>query len=214
MALHRFRRQYEQLLQFERGRIIGMMVAGWSTRRVALQLGLSDCVGTSGSERCHLHQDQVQDALDRPVIEKTATSDESRFNLKSEDNRVRVWRPRGERLNLVFTLQRHIAPTPGVVVWGATAYNTWSPLVLIRGTMAAQRYVHDILQPHFLSLMQWLPGAIFQQDNAPSPTARVSQDCLRNCYYPSLACPIPIFVSNRAYLGSFMTASWASHEFE
>ncbi|GFW56372.1 transposable element Tcb2 transposase [Trichonephila clavipes] len=32
-------------------------------------------------------------------------SDESRFNLSSDDNRVRVWRPRGEHLNPAFTLQ-------------------------------------------------------------------------------------------------------------
>ncbi|GFX76029.1 uncharacterized protein TNCV_3718001 [Trichonephila clavipes] len=32
--------------------------------------------------------------------------------------------------------------------------------------------------------------------------------------YPSLACSIPRFVSNRAYLRSFGTASWAAHEFE
>ncbi|GFW66394.1 transposable element Tcb2 transposase [Trichonephila clavipes] len=44
--------------------------------------------------------------------------------------------------------------------------------------MTAQQYVHDILQPHVLPLMQWLPGAIFQQDNARPHTARVSQDCL------------------------------------
>ncbi|GFW96218.1 transposable element Tcb1 transposase [Trichonephila clavipes] len=97
-------------------------------------------VGTSGSERCHLHEDQAQDTLDSPVIQKTTTSclaeepfgswrplrvlpltpthrrhslewcrargnwtaaewnqvvfsDESRFNLSSDDNRVRVWRP-------------------------------------------------------------------------------------------------------------------------
>ncbi|GFU05013.1 transposable element Tcb2 transposase [Trichonephila clavipes] len=31
-------------------------------------------------------------------------SDESRFNLCSDDNRVRVWRPRGERLNPAFAL--------------------------------------------------------------------------------------------------------------
>ncbi|GFW44554.1 uncharacterized protein TNCV_4481001 [Trichonephila clavipes] len=34
-------------------------------------------------------------------------SDESRFNLRSDDNRVRVGRPRGERLNPAFALQRH-----------------------------------------------------------------------------------------------------------
>ncbi|GFV45316.1 transposable element Tcb2 transposase [Trichonephila clavipes] len=44
MPLRRFRRQYEQLLQFERGRIIGIMEAGWSARRVTRQVGHSDCV--------------------------------------------------------------------------------------------------------------------------------------------------------------------------
>ncbi|GFX02869.1 transposable element Tcb1 transposase [Trichonephila clavipes] len=76
-------------------------------------------------------------------------------------------------------LQPHTTSTAGVMVWGAIAYNTRSPLVLIRDTMTAQRYVHDILQPHVLLLMQRLPGAIFQQDNTRLHTARVSQDCLR-----------------------------------
>ncbi|GFT28232.1 transposable element Tcb1 transposase [Trichonephila clavipes] len=35
-----------------------------------------------------------------------------------------------------------------------------------------------------------------------------------HCYYPSLACPSPRFVSNRAYQGSFGTTSWAFHAFE
>ncbi|GFW37751.1 hypothetical protein TNCV_4629561 [Trichonephila clavipes] len=38
--------------------------------------------------------------------------------------------------------------------------------------MTAQWYVHDILQPQVLSLMPWLPGAIFQQDNARPPTVK------------------------------------------
>ncbi|GFW13473.1 transposable element Tcb2 transposase [Trichonephila clavipes] len=38
-------------------------------------------------------------------------SDESRFNLSSDDNRFRVWRPRDERLNPAFVVQRHTAPT-------------------------------------------------------------------------------------------------------
>ncbi|GFV89123.1 transposable element Tcb2 transposase [Trichonephila clavipes] len=41
MPLRHFRRQYEQLSQFERGRIIGMMEFGWSARLVARQLGRS-----------------------------------------------------------------------------------------------------------------------------------------------------------------------------
>ncbi|GFW99803.1 transposable element Tcb2 transposase [Trichonephila clavipes] len=106
-------------------------------------------------------------------------SNESRFNISSDDNPVRGWRPRAERLNSAFVLQRHTAPTAGVMESGAIAFNSRSPLVLICVTMTAQRYVHDNLQPHVLPLMQRLPRAIFQQDNDRPQTARVAQDCLR-----------------------------------
>ncbi|GFY19313.1 transposable element Tcb1 transposase [Trichonephila clavipes] len=78
--------------------------------------------------------------------------------------------------------------------------------------MTAQRYVHDILQPHVLPLMQRLPGAIFQQYSAShgKGVTRLSP----HSYYLSLVCTLPRFISNRAYLLSFGTASWASHEFE
>ncbi|GFV32530.1 transposable element Tcb1 transposase [Trichonephila clavipes] len=140
-------------------------------------------------------------------------SNESRFNFSSYDNRVCVWRPRGERFNPAFALQRHITSTADVIVWGVIAYNTWSPLVLIRGTMIAQRYVHDILQPHVLPLMQILPGAILTKQCSTSHSKGVTR-LYPHCYSPSLARPNPGFVSNRAYLRSFGTASWASHEFE
>ncbi|GFT81924.1 HTH_Tnp_Tc3_2 domain-containing protein [Trichonephila clavipes] len=39
-----FSKTHEQMSQFQRGRIIGMMEAGWSARRVARQLSRSDCV--------------------------------------------------------------------------------------------------------------------------------------------------------------------------
>ncbi|GFX40008.1 transposable element Tcb1 transposase [Trichonephila clavipes] len=46
-------------------------------------------------------------------------SNESRFNLSSKDNRVRVWRPCGERLNPAFASQRHTTPTAVVIACGA-----------------------------------------------------------------------------------------------
>ncbi|GFV10734.1 transposable element Tcb2 transposase [Trichonephila clavipes] len=70
MPLRHFRRQYEQLLQFERGRIIGMMKAGWSARRVARQLGRFDCV----VRRCWNQWIREMSHTRRPVVEKTATS--------------------------------------------------------------------------------------------------------------------------------------------
>ncbi|GFV44181.1 transposable element Tcb2 transposase [Trichonephila clavipes] len=70
-------------------------------------------------EWCHARGNWT--AVERSQI---VFSDESRFNLSSDDNRVRVWRPRGECLNLAFALQKHIAPTVDVMAWVAIAYNT------------------------------------------------------------------------------------------
>ncbi|GFU46808.1 transposable element Tcb2 transposase [Trichonephila clavipes] len=64
-------------------------------------------------------------------------SDESRFNLSSDDNRVRVLKPHGKRLNPAFAFQLHIASTAAVMGWGTIAYNTRSLLALIRGTMTS-----------------------------------------------------------------------------
>ncbi|GFX13294.1 uncharacterized protein TNCV_2907171 [Trichonephila clavipes] len=58
--------------------------------------------------------------------------------------------------------------------------------------------------------MQWLLGAIFQQDNAHPHMARVSQDCL--CTVTNLARLTRS--PNGAFLGSFGTASWASDEYD
>ncbi|GFV14290.1 transposable element Tcb2 transposase [Trichonephila clavipes] len=124
-------------------------------------------------ERCHTRGNRTAAEWNQVVF-----SDESRSNVSSDDNRVRLWRPRGKRLNPDVALKRNTTLTAVVLVWGAFAYNTRIPLVLFCGTMTAQRYVHYILQPHVLPLMQRFPGAIYQQDNARPHTARFT---CRNC---------------------------------
>ncbi|GFV14003.1 transposable element Tcb2 transposase [Trichonephila clavipes] len=54
------------------------------------------------------------------------------------------------------------------------------PLLYSDTPLPQLQYVHGILQPHVLPLMQQLPRAIFDQDSARPHTARVSHDCLRN----------------------------------
>ncbi|GFT09980.1 uncharacterized protein TNCV_1114411 [Trichonephila clavipes] len=56
MPLRRHQRQYEQLSEFERGRIIGMMETGWSARRVARQIDRSEVTprGTHGILLLHV----------------------------------------------------------------------------------------------------------------------------------------------------------------
>ncbi|GFU50942.1 HTH_Tnp_Tc3_2 domain-containing protein [Trichonephila clavipes] len=77
--------------------------------------------------------------------QKVVFSDESRFALETDDNRVRVWRHPGERYNSPHTVLRLTARTAGVMVWGVIAYDSRSILIVMRGTLTGQRYVDDIL---------------------------------------------------------------------
>ncbi|GFV61341.1 transposable element Tcb2 transposase [Trichonephila clavipes] len=86
--------------------------------------------------------------------QKVVFSDESRFVLRTDDNRVRMWR------------------RPG--------YDSRSTLIVMCGTLTGQRYVDDILRQNVRPFLNGLPGAIFQQDNARPYTVRVAQDSLRH----------------------------------
>ncbi|GFX52511.1 transposable element Tcb2 transposase [Trichonephila clavipes] len=110
--------------------------------------------------------------------QKVVFSDESRFVLGTDDNRVRVWRHPGERYNPP-TVLRH-SPHSWCDGLGDIAYDSRSTLIVMRGTLTGQRYVDDILQPHVGPFLNSLPGATFQQDDAPPHTARVAQDFLRH----------------------------------
>ncbi|GFY19314.1 hypothetical protein TNCV_4127011 [Trichonephila clavipes] len=97
MPLRRFRRQYEQLWQFERGRIVGMMEAEWLVRRVARQLGRSDCVPTASSAA---FQAQVAPSLGAPVSSRTIRRRLAEGHLESRRSlRVLPLRPTHRRLN-------------------------------------------------------------------------------------------------------------------
>ncbi|GFW80704.1 transposable element Tcb1 transposase [Trichonephila clavipes] len=192
MPLRRNRRQYEQLTDFDRGRIIGLREAGWSNRRIGRHLGRSDMVVA----RCWqqwITEGRVYRrgrAVSTGFLPTSATwsvtdwrrvifSDESRFSLSDDDHRTRVWRRTGQRSDPAFIVERHTAISQGVTVWGAISWDTRSSLVVLQGTLTARRYVDDILTPIVLLMLSSRPGAIYQQDNARPHTARLSQQCLQ-----------------------------------
>ncbi|UYV73394.1 hypothetical protein LAZ67_10003027 [Cordylochernes scorpioides] len=107
-------------------------------------------------------------------------SDESRFCLSSDSRRVRVWHRRGERSNPAAIVERPTVRQRGIMVWGAIAYDSRSPLLRIQSTMTAQRYVDDVLRPVTLPYLQGAPNALYQQDNARPHTARISQQALQD----------------------------------
>ncbi|GFV24515.1 transposable element Tcb1 transposase [Trichonephila clavipes] len=174
----RARRHFSQLSEFERGLIIGMKTAGWSTRRVAGQVDHSECAVRNCWDQWT--QEVVPSQINATDWQKVVFSDESRFVLGIDDNRVRVWRRPGEQYNSPRTVLHHTDRKAGVMVWGAIAYDSRSTLIVIRGTLTGQRYVDDILRPHTGPFLNGLPGAIFQQNNARPHTARVAQDFLRH----------------------------------
>ncbi|GFW19612.1 transposable element Tcb1 transposase [Trichonephila clavipes] len=142
MPLCHFRRQYEQQSQFEKGRIIGMMEAGGQLNEGGVM--------TSGSEKCHLYENQAQDAFDGPFVEKTATSGNCDFSNHTKAPGERTFgiaapitcavlyahpsTPPFGGVPRTRALQRYTAPTAGLMAWGAIAYNTRLPLVLICGS--------------------------------------------------------------------------------
>ncbi|GFV96166.1 transposable element Tcb1 transposase [Trichonephila clavipes] len=107
-----------------------MMEAAWSARRVARQLGRSGAHVSSRTIRRRLAEGNLgswrllcvlplrpnhqclrlewchaRGKWTAAVWNQIVFNDESRFHLSSDDNRVRVWRPRGERINPAFALQ-------------------------------------------------------------------------------------------------------------
>ncbi|GBM29648.1 hypothetical protein AVEN_125295-1 [Araneus ventricosus] len=259
MPLRRRRSHYEQLTEFERGRVIGLREGGFSFRDIAERLGrnvstVHDCwvrwsrdgtasrrpgsgrprgtteredrrirrtavshrtasaaeiraaVGTTVTQRTVRNQLlDVQLRARRPVAcipltprhcrlrrqwcqaraqwraewRSVVFSDDSRFCLGASDGRVLIRRRPGERLQPNCLRPRHTGPTPGVMVWGAISYDSRSTLVVIPNTLNANLYVSLVIQPVVLPFMSSIQGGIFQQDNARSHTAAVSQRALQ-----------------------------------
>ncbi|GFW92434.1 transposable element Tcb2 transposase [Trichonephila clavipes] len=64
-------------------------------------------------EGCHARRDWTATEWNHVIF-----SNVSRFNFISDDNRVHVWRHRGERLNPDVALKRHTALAAGMMVRG------------------------------------------------------------------------------------------------
>ncbi|UYV84357.1 hypothetical protein LAZ67_X001927 [Cordylochernes scorpioides] len=105
-------------------------------------------------------------------------SDKSCFLLCPDDHRKRVWRRPGQRVDPGLTVEHHTGPQQGVMVWGAISFDSRTPLVVIPGTLTAQRYVDEILRPVLLPFLSHHLGLTFQQDNARPHTAHFIMDCL------------------------------------
>ncbi|GFW63537.1 transposable element Tcb2 transposase [Trichonephila clavipes] len=90
---------------------------------------------TPGHRQMRLQWCQARSLWNVTDRQKIVFSDESRFVLGTDDNRVRRWRHSGKRYNSPHTVLRHTARTAGVMVSGAIAYDSQSTLIVMRGTL-------------------------------------------------------------------------------
>ncbi|UYV74829.1 Transposase [Cordylochernes scorpioides] len=184
MPGHRKRRQFKQTDAFtmghgdrtEKGRTISrrLVANGLHSWRPLRRLPL-----TPPNRRQHLEWCRARSTW-MTEWHRVVFSDESRFCLSSDSRRVRVWRRRGERSNPAAIVKRPTVRQRGIMVWGAIAYDSRSPLLRIQGNMTAQRYVDDVLRPVTLPYLQGVPNALYQQDDARPHTARISQQALQD----------------------------------
>ncbi|GFT76895.1 transposable element Tcb1 transposase [Trichonephila clavipes] len=100
MPLRRNRRQYEQLTDFDRGRIIGLREAGWSNRRIGRHLGRNDMVNA----RCW------QQWITEGRVYRRRGSGRPRNTNDREDRAIRRVATSAPTTSLA-SIQRHLPPS-------------------------------------------------------------------------------------------------------
>ncbi|GFX20071.1 transposable element Tcb1 transposase [Trichonephila clavipes] len=195
--------KFEQISEFERGRIIGLREAGLPYRAVAarVQRNSSTIVRVSKqwtdegrtARKSGSGPRNVTSARDdrrlRDDWQQVVFSDESRFNLWHHDSRIRVRRYAGERHIPECIIEHHSGRAPGVMVWGAIAYHGRSQLLRIVGNLISTRYINEVLQAQAIPFQQGLPGVVYQQDNARPHVAKTVKSYLDSQQVPLLPWP-------------------------
>ncbi|GFT33291.1 transposable element Tcb1 transposase [Trichonephila clavipes] len=131
---------YDQLSEFDRGRIVSNRDCGSSFREIGSRVGRNQ---TTNHRRLR-HQWCEERRMWAAEWNEVVFTDESRICLQHYDDRIRVWRHRGERMLNSCVTHRHTGPAPGIMVWGGIGYHSRTPLVHIYGTLNSQRYISEI----------------------------------------------------------------------
>ena len=105
-------------------------------------------------------------------------SDESRFNLSHHDCRIRVFRRRGERFVDNCLIERDRFGGGCVMVWGGIMDRRKTNLIVVQGSLNAQGYINQILQPEAVPFLQKHGPAILMHDDARPHGARICRPFL------------------------------------
>ena len=119
-------------------------------------------------------------------------SDECCFCLSKKNGNLRVWRRRGERFHRDCIADNRSSGRISCHVWGSVSNNCKLNLVVINGSLTAQKYIDNILRPEVEDHIDNHPLAdapIYQQDGASVHTAHISQAFLQNAHINVLEGP-------------------------
>lgn len=106
-------------------------------------------------------------------------TDETRFNLRRSDGRLRVYRRRGERYSAPCVKEKGQFGGGSVMIWAGISLHTQTQAVVVNQNLNAQRYQDLIIRPCVIPHVQANRGMMFMQDNAPCHTARTTRGMLQ-----------------------------------
>ncbi|GFW59481.1 transposable element Tcb2 transposase [Trichonephila clavipes] len=133
----RNKEKFQQLTEFKRGSIFGLRERGFSYRAIGAR------VQRNSSTVMRFWKQWTDEH--RTTQETGSDEDESRFNLRNHDGRIRARRYAGERYLPEYVIERHSGLKPGVM-------------------------------PEVVPILQGIPGAVFQLDNARPHVAKTVRD--------------------------------------
>jgi hypothetical protein len=117
-------------------------------------------------------------------------SDESKFNLKFSNGRVRIYRRRRERFADGCVNKTDRFGGGGVMVWGGISHVGKTNLKIVDGNLNGIRYRDEILAPIVLPFIRThLLNHVFQQDNARCHISRVAMNFLNDNHIRTLPWP-------------------------
>lgn len=104
-------------------------------------------------------------------------SDECKFNLFESDGKVNVWRAKNTRYSVENLIPTVKYKGGSVMVWACMSASGVGELVFIDGIMDSSKYVRILADNLDQSLLKMgLVDYIFQQDNDPKHTSRLTKD--------------------------------------
>lgn len=120
--------------------------------------------------------------------ERVLFTDESRFRLYNNDRRLRVYRRPNERYAQCNFSHTTLFGGGSVMVWAGISLTGRTELVVINGSLTAERYIEEILDNHVVPYAPYIgQGFMLMQDNARPHVARVVQQYLAQVEIDTMA---------------------------